>query len=156
MFERIAYVSRALASADTRAVSDIVRVSNNRNAERGLTGALIFLDGYYLQVIEGLPGPLHDRFAIIAADSRHTQVSVRLTAKITTLVFPESWMAIRQGDAILEATKCAFGYKVGFPADQFSGDKLVAFALACCKAHSNTRTIKILTPRLIFGQEIAL
>ena len=138
MFERIAYVSRALASTDTGELYDIVRVSNNRNAERGLTGALIFLDGYYLEVIEGLPGPLHDRFAIIAADPRHAEVSVRLTAKITNLAFPESWMAIRQGDAIMEATKLAFGYEVGFPADKFSGDKLVAFALACCTAHSNT------------------
>jgi hypothetical protein len=93
MFERIAYVSRALASTGLREVYDIVRVANNRNAELGLTGALIFLDGYFLQVIEGLPHPLHDRFAIIAADTRHTEVSVRLSVNITTLAFPDYWMA---------------------------------------------------------------
>jgi Sensors of blue-light using FAD len=136
MFERIAYVSRALATTGLREVYDIVRVANNRNAELGLTGALIFLDGCFLQVIEGLPGPLNDRFAIIAADSRHTEVCVRVSAKITTLAFPETWMALRQGDAILEATKRAFGYQPGFPSDAFDGDKLVAFALACCAAHS--------------------
>ncbi len=137
MFERIAYVSRALASTGLREVHDIVGVANNRNAERGLTGALIYLDGYFLQVIEGLPGPLHERFAIIATDPRHTEVSVRLSVKITALAFPESWMALRQGDAILEATKRAFDYRPGFPADAFDGDKLVAFVLACCTAHSS-------------------
>ena len=138
MFERIAYVSRALASTGLREVYDIVRVANNRNAELGLTGALIFLDGYFLQVIEGLPGPLQDRFAIIAADTRHTEVSVRLSVNITTLAFPNYWMALRQGDAILEATQRAFDYQPGFPTDAFDGEKLVAFALACCSAHSNS------------------
>ncbi len=137
MFERIAYTSRAVSSTGLRKVYDIVRVANNRNAELGLTGALIFLDGYFLQVIEGLPGPLQARFAIIAADPRHTEVSVRLSAKINALAFPNFWMALREGDAILEATKQAFDYQPGFPADAFDGDKLVAFALACCAAHSS-------------------
>ena len=137
MFERIAYVSRALPSTGTREVYDIVRVANNRNAELGLTGALVFLDGYFLQVIEGLPGPLHERFTIIAADPRHTEVSVRLSTQITVLAFPETWMALRQGDAVLEATKRAFDYQPGFPTHEFDGDKLVAFALACCMAHSS-------------------
>ena len=137
MFERIAYVSRALASTGALEIHDIVRVANNRNAELGLTGALIFLDGYFLQVIEGLPGPLHERFAIIAADPRHTEISVRLSVKILTLGFPETWMALRQGDEIVEATKLAFDYQPGFSEAVFDGDKLVAFALACCNAHSS-------------------
>ena len=138
MFERIAYVSRALPSTDLREVHHIVSVANNRNSESGLTGALIYLDGHFLQVIEGLPGPLQERFAIIAADPRHTELSVRLTAKINSLAFPESWMAIRHGDAILEATKRAFDYQPGFPVAAFDGEKLVAFALACCTAHSKS------------------
>lgn len=138
MFERIAYVSRALASTGVREIYDIVRVANNRNAELGLTGALIFLDGYFLQVIEGLSGPLHERFTIIAADLRHSEVSVRLSTRIHTLAFPETWMALRQGDAILEATKRAFDYQPGFPTDAFDGEKLVAFTLACCTAHSSS------------------
>ena len=95
------------------------------------------MDGYFLQVIEGLPGPLHERFAIIAADPRHTEISVRLSVKILTLGFPETWMTLRQGDEILEATKLAFDYQPGFSEAVFDGDKLVAFALACCNAHSS-------------------
>ena len=139
MFERIVYVSRALATTGPREVYDIVRVASNRNAELGLTGALIFLDGYFLQVIEGLSSPLHERFAIIAADTRHTEVSVRLTTKIDAPAFPETWMALRQGDAILEATKLAFNYQPGFPAQALEGDNLVAFALACCTAHASNQ-----------------
>lgn len=137
MFERIAYVSRAVTSTGLRELYDIVRVANNRNAELGLTGALIFLDGYFLQVIEGLSGPLQERFAIIAADSRHTEISVRIMAKINALAFPDYWMAMRQGDAILEATKLAFDYQPGFPPHAFDGEKLIAFALACCQSHSS-------------------
>lgn len=138
MFERIAYVSHAVPATGLREVYDIVRVANNRNAEFGLTGVLIFLDGYFLQVIEGLPSPLHQRFEIIAADSRHTELSIRLAVQVPSLAFPESWMAVRQGDAILEATKLAFDYQPGFPAASFDGEKLVAFALACCTAHTTS------------------
>ena len=50
-------------------VYDNIRVAHNRNSECNLTGALLFLDGYFVQVLEGEPLRVQERFAIIAADN---------------------------------------------------------------------------------------
>ena len=135
MFERVIYVSRATPGVDAGSVYDIIRVSHNRNSRFGLTGALIFLDGYFLQVLEGDGFQVRDRFSVIAADPRHTDVVLRQSARMPHLTFATEWMALRQGVDILQATKQAFGYAPGFPADRFDADKLAAFTLACCTAY---------------------
>lgn len=66
---------------DAPGVYDIIRVSHNRNSKHQLTGTLIFIDGYFLQVLEGHRHYLRERFAIIAADPRHTDVAHRTSAQ---------------------------------------------------------------------------
>jgi len=136
MSERIVYTSRAAPGVGPREAYDIIRVSHNRNSHYGLTGALILLDDHFLQVLEGDGYALRERYAVIAADPRHTGVSMRQAMTTARPTFPDEWMALRHGDGITDATRRAFGYAPGFPATQFDGDKLVAFALACCREHA--------------------
>ena len=133
MNERIVYTSQAAPGVGAREAYDIIRVSHNRNSQFGLTGALIFLDDHFLQVLEGDGWQLRDRYAVIAADPRHTHVVLRQSIRIDRLSFPDEWMALRHGDGVSAATRLAFGYAPGFPAPQFDGDGLAAFALACCR-----------------------
>jgi hypothetical protein len=139
MYEQIVYVSRALPDMDARGVYDIIRVAHNRNSKLGLTGALIFIDGYFLQVIEGNSHFLRERFAIIAADPRHTDLQLRRSVAIRERAFPDEWMALRHGDAIDDGLKQDFDYVPGFPASHFDADKLVEFALACYQPYSGTQ-----------------
>lgn len=135
MHERIVYVSRAAPGIVARDAYDIIRVSHNRNSQFGLTGALIFLDDYFLQVLEGEGYVMHSRFEAIQADSRHRELVVRQQRTPCRPTFPGEWMALRHGDDISDATKRAHGYMPGFSSECFDGDRLVAFALACCREH---------------------
>lgn len=136
MYERLVYVSRAAASVKAPDAYDIIRVSLNRNSRYGLTGALILIDGYFLQVLEGDTYQVRERFERIATDARHTDVELRQSARIPHLGFADEWMALRHDDEVTHAVRDAFGYAPGFPADRLDGDRLVAFALACCRAQA--------------------
>lgn len=139
MIEQLVYVSRATPGVDERSAYDIIRVSFNRNSQHQLTGALIFVDGCFLQVLEGHSHNLRERFAIIAADPRHTDVSVRQSVVLRERTFPDEWMALRHGDAIDDGLKLEFGYVAGFPATHFDGAKLVEFVLACYRPYRQTQ-----------------
>ena len=135
MRERLVYVSCAAPGIGAREAYDIIRVSHNRNSRHGLTGALILIDNHFLQVLEGDGFRVRERYARIATDPRHTQVQLRQSAVIQQLSFADDWMALRHDDEIAQATRDAHAYAPGFPSDRFDGDRLVAFALACCRAH---------------------
>jgi hypothetical protein len=135
MYERVVYVSRAAAGIGARDAYDIIRVSHNRNSQYSLSGALILVDGFFLQVLEGDGFQLKARYARIATDPRHTEVDLRQSARVEQLSFADEWMALRHDGDITQAVRDEFGYRPGFPVAHFDGDRLVAFALACCRAH---------------------
>lgn len=132
MIERIVYVSRAAPGIGLREAYDIIRTSHNRNRQHNLTGALILIDGHFLQVLEGDAWQVRERFARIATDPRHSQVEVRLQDRVAQPTFGGEWMALRHGDAIGDDVRAAFGYAPGLPADRMDGLRLVEFARAAC------------------------
>ncbi len=140
MYEQIVYVSLAMPDVDAQGAYDIISMSHNRNSKHGLTGTLILMDGFFLQVLEGHRHALRERFAIIAADPRHTDVSVRQSIAISERTFPDEWMALRHGDAVDESLKLDFAYVPGFPATHFGGEKLVEFARACYQPYRKTQS----------------
>jgi hypothetical protein len=139
MYERIVYVSRAAPGIGARDAYDIIRVSHNRNGRYGMTGALLLVDGHFLQVLEGDGFRIRERYARIATDPRHTDVELRQSRRIQQLSFVGEWMALRHDDEIAPHTREAHGYAPGFPTDHFDGDRLVAFAVACCSAHAQSQ-----------------
>lgn len=136
MFERLVYVSRVAPGVGPRDAYDIVRTAHNRNSQIGLTGALLFIDGCFVQVLEGDSFHLRQCFAKIAADPRHVDVQLRECVAIAERLFPREWMALRQGDGVPLAVQQAFGYVAGFPPAIFPPERLVGFVRACCDACS--------------------
>lgn len=134
MIERIVYVSRAAPGIGLREAYDIIRTAHNRNRQHNLTGALILIDGHFLQVLEGDAWQVRERFARIATDPRHSHVEVRLQDRVAQPTFGGEWMALRHGDAIPAELRDAHGYVPGMPADRMDGAALVAFAQAACGA----------------------
>ncbi len=132
MFERIAYVSRAAPGVGPREVYDIIRAAHNRNGALGLTGALVVLDGHFLQVLEGEPFRVDACFGRIAADPRHLALEVRARRRCEQRLFPGEWMALREQAQIEPGLLAAWGYEAGLPAARFDGDRLEAFVQACC------------------------
>jgi hypothetical protein len=140
MFLRIAYVSRAAEGLGDEAIYDIIRTAHNRNCVSGLTGALLVMDGYFIQVLEGDAFRVHDCFKAIAADRRHTDVDLRHSVSSREMLFPRDWMAVRHGSEIPADLKTQFGYQHGLPRERFTGDEVVAFVQACCRPEQALQT----------------
>lgn len=134
MFERLVYVSRAAEGVGPREAYDIIRVSHNRNASAGLTGALLLLDGHFVQVLEGDSHRLRRRYAAILADPRHDHVDLRLAHSAVEPLFPDDWMALRCDADLSAALLADLGYAHGLPVAQWPGERVLGFVQACCNA----------------------
>lgn len=133
MFERLLYVSKAADGVTMRDAYDIIRVAHNRNSASDLTGGLSLVDGYFVQVLEGASYALserYERYERIEADHRHTDIQLRLRAPISTLLFPDDWMALRDGSHIAAEIFSDFDYVAGFPESIFESHAILSFLLA--------------------------
>jgi len=91
----IAYVSAAatyMTDADIAAI--LVRAREN-NIAHGLTGALMYHRGRFIQILEGPDEQLLSRFAVISADERHRAIHVISEETIAERQFPEWTMGFR-------------------------------------------------------------
>lgn len=75
---RVVYVSRNRLPPGTSEaeVTDILAGSRRRNAARGVTGALLFCEDCFAQVLEGPLEQVTELFEAIQCDPRHDEVVV--------------------------------------------------------------------------------
>jgi hypothetical protein len=64
-----------------------------KNKMAGITGLLVFVDGNFLQVLEGAPEAVAKLLKTISADPRHKDVSVIFEASVEQRTFPSWQMA---------------------------------------------------------------
>lgn len=86
------YVSRAAlqAGSENRQLMDILTIARTRNGTVRVTGALIHVDGYFAQILEG-PAPAVNQLMIdILRDQRHSDVRIIEVVTIAERRFP-SW-----------------------------------------------------------------
>jgi Sensors of blue-light using FAD len=74
MLVRLMYASRAVPAVDQEELLSILRKSKANNHKSGVTGALCFSEGVFLQVLEGGRGAVNKLYNRIAGDARHTDV----------------------------------------------------------------------------------
>jgi hypothetical protein len=60
----------------TTELMNILEASRSRNAEAGVTGALMFNEQRFVQVLEGRQDAVEETFARIMRDPRHTAITV--------------------------------------------------------------------------------
>lgn len=94
MMEQLVYVSRAAPTLCAADLHDIIRTAHNRNRQTGLTGALLLLDGRFLQVLEGPPQAVRACFGRIGRDPRHHGIELRSLGPVAQPDFPQHWMAL--------------------------------------------------------------
>ena len=131
MLRRIIYSSKAATGIGIRDAYDIIRTSHNRNSQAGITGGLILIDGYFFQILEGLPAAVEERLKRITADPRHSEIEIRADANIDEPVFESEWMALRDGDVVDSDLLAEHGYSIGMPAEQHTAEQLFQFMLSC-------------------------
>lgn len=72
----IVYMSEAIACFDEAALLHLLRQCRPANAQRGITGVLLYGGGYFIQVLEGCPAAVRRLYARIAADPRHGRLEI--------------------------------------------------------------------------------
>ncbi len=91
--ERLTYFSRALLRGPHWRVAEeldaLLRVARIRNAYLRITGALLFHDDCFAQILEGDPEDLSWVFATISADPRHCDVTLLQRTPIAERAFPD-------------------------------------------------------------------
>lgn len=74
MLVRLMYASRAVPAVDQEELLAILKKSKANNAKSGITGALCFSEGVFLQVLEGGRTAVSKLYNRIASDDRHADV----------------------------------------------------------------------------------
>ena len=104
MLTRLIYVSRSLSPMPLE-VKNILFASRKNNAALGVTGALCFLDGIYLQHLEGRASAVDALYQKIEKDSRHSHVKILSRDQISQRAHPTWSMALLTWN---EETKAIF------------------------------------------------
>ncbi|WP_158252748.1 BLUF domain-containing protein [Cryobacterium sp. N21] len=104
----IAYVSAVAVPLSDEDIAEILVHARAKNEENHLTGALIYHEGKFIQILEGPDREVHARFAAICADSRHRNVNKVSEEQILLRQFPKWTMGFRPLSSI--AVKQLAGY----------------------------------------------
>jgi Sensors of blue-light using FAD len=98
MIFQLLYRSRAIRDFWPDDLFELVEKSRRKNAERDLTGMLLFHQGYFLQLLEGPEQAVRGCFARVEADPRHDSVSILLEGTSAERDFPEWTMGFQRPD----------------------------------------------------------
>jgi hypothetical protein len=134
---RLVYYSQTNLSCSTAAVEGDIRsillASRRRNAADDLTGALIFNNGIFAQVLEGPRSAVEATFERIQRDDRHANVEVLDFAPISERAFPTWSMGFLGSSRRNEAVFADIGRATGFSLDSLRGERVFEIMLAIAR-----------------------
>ena len=93
---QLVYVSSASADLSEDDLKDVLCHAGEANRVVGITGMLVYLDGCFLQVLEGRRECVRDLFARIEADPRHCGARVLIESDVAKRAFPDWSMGFRK------------------------------------------------------------
>jgi len=92
---QIVYASSATIRFDEQTLDALLDKARRQNLENGITGVLIFVDGSFIQLLEGEEPALTETFARIAADPRHTGLTRLSDREVEERTFGDLLMGFR-------------------------------------------------------------
>jgi hypothetical protein len=113
----IVYSSAARVSFDDGDLATLLMNSRSNNRRLGLSGFLMHKQGRFVQVLEGPDEVVRSRYEVIAADPRHTDVSVLLSESIDERRFAEWSMGYRPTTDELADEIPGYAHVAGEPLD---------------------------------------
>ena len=90
---QIVYSSKSATPMQMDDLEEILESARESNTNAGITGALVYIDGFFLQILEGEARAVEALMARIAKDVRHETVTVLRQGETTTSVFSDWRMA---------------------------------------------------------------
>ena len=86
---RLMYVSSGVRLFSDKELGELLAVARRNNAQLGISGMLLYLDGNFLQVLEGNESDVRRLLATIDKDVRHRGLIVLISQSIETRAFPD-------------------------------------------------------------------
>ncbi len=93
MTYQIIYSSEASTPMQTDDLEELLDDARRRNAAQGITGALVYAEGIFLQILEGDKVRVQELMASIRRDVRHESVIVLREGEIPAAIFGHWKMA---------------------------------------------------------------
>ena len=93
MTYQIIYSSESATPMQTDDLEEILGQARRNNAENGITGALVYVDGVFLQILEGDSPTIQQLMAKIATDVRHETMTVLKAGEVSAPMFADWKMA---------------------------------------------------------------
>jgi hypothetical protein len=90
---QIIYSSVSSTPMQTEDLQDLLRRAQDNNARQGITGALVYVDGFFLQILEGPMESVSKLMEKIARDLRHETVTVLQAGEVAAAGFSDWTMA---------------------------------------------------------------
>ena len=103
---QIMYSSQAAQPMTVTDLEKILTDARAGNQARNVTGALVYVDGVFFQILEGDKAVVSNLMANIARDTRHHSVKVFYEAKVDVRAF-ESWSMAYLGPTAKEMSTWA-------------------------------------------------
>lgn len=93
---RLVYVSSATQRLEDADLARILESSVRHNRTQGITGMLLYLEGTFMQVLEGEAAAISETFGRICQDDRHQDVFLLQQVEISAREFAHWHMAFRR------------------------------------------------------------
>jgi hypothetical protein len=93
MAYQIIYSSESSTPMQFDDLEEVLQQARSNNASNGVTGALIYVDGVFLQILEGESSTVQDLMVRISRDVRHETVTVLKEGEVPTAAFSDWKMA---------------------------------------------------------------
>ena len=87
------YFSASSTPMQVDELEDILEQAQSNNSRNGITGALVYIDGSFLQILEGEKDRVQTLMQKISKDFRHETISVLHEGEIAAAAFSEWKMA---------------------------------------------------------------
>ena len=96
------YLSQSKLDWTDEAIDELLERSKRNNATRRITGAMIYANGYFMQLIEGPQIAVDELYSAIEADPRHEVLSLLHNQEIKDRHFSDWAMEYRDSDDLGE------------------------------------------------------
>ena len=96
------YLSQSKLDWTDEAIDELLERSKQNNATKRITGAMIYANGYFMQLIEGPQIAVDELYSAIEADPRHEVLSLLHSQEIKDRHFSDWAMEYRDSDDLGE------------------------------------------------------
>ncbi len=131
-YSRVIYASRWAESdwSEARMLADILASSERNNEATGVTGFLLYREGWFLQALEGDLDAVDRTFDRIRRDRRHLDVRIVADAPAFERAFPDWAMRAGHLGEVPEAVLAALGLGANFDPARLDPEKAMALLTA--------------------------